>query len=277
MSARTFTIKAVVLLGLFAWVAPELLWHTRLFRESWSSARAVYAAVRKSGDPVNPSSTIVLGDSVANQFFPVHQDPPGYHSLTCNQAISMAGVFALLDRLSTANRLDGGKALLLFRPDSLSNDLDQPYTFQYFVIPFYFGLGPAGFSPTVRARVEAIPMFWMAWVPAVRISMWSPAMATVPSPTRRPLVLSPISVEYLKRLQDLAAARRVSLRFRAPPLPASERSRDLSKVREQVASAGLETLFEGYFDHLNYLPDDLFSDGVHLKSPREVGTAFLSE
>jgi hypothetical protein len=91
------------------------------------------------------------------------------------------------------------------------------------------------------------------------------------------VTLSPVSREYLGKVQELATARGLSVRVRAPPLPAHERDRSLSRLGAQIAEAGLAPLFSGYFEHLTYLPDDRFSDGVHLRSPGEVGLAFLGE
>ncbi|MBK9519348.1 MAG: hypothetical protein IPO09_18790 [Anaeromyxobacter sp.] len=271
MTPRTLLLKGTLLAGLVGFALPAIVWQVPWYQDQVAVGGEGLVALRKSAATIPLPARVVLGDSVANQLYPVRQDGGEFYSLACNQAISMAGFYALLWRLAEANDLRGSAVHLVLRPDSFGNDLDQTFTFQYFVKPFYVTMGPAFFDPEVEARVSAIPYGWSAWLPAVRVSAWSPS-ARSPAGERMELRLSRVSALYLARMRVLARERGFSLQVVPPVLPESTRAWLLGPLWAGVRDAGLEDLFAGYVRRLRYLPDAQFQDGVHVKDPGALGS-----
>ena len=97
----------------------------------------VYKAIEKSKKK-NKRNKLILGDSTANQFYNCKDgDPQDAYSLTCTQAIGMVGQYLLLTNyLNTGNRPD--TVYLVYTPFSFWDNLDQVYTYHYFLKPFYY-------------------------------------------------------------------------------------------------------------------------------------------
>ena len=97
--------------------------------------REIYQAIGKSQRKTNIKK-LIIGDSTGNQFFNVFTDEDSIYSLACNQVIGMCGHYFLLDDfLKNGNRPE--HVYMIFNVFSFSNNLDQNYTFHYFLKPFY--------------------------------------------------------------------------------------------------------------------------------------------
>ena len=97
----------------------------------------VYKAIEKSKKR-NKARKLFLGDSTANQFYNCKkEDSPNTYSLTCTQAIGMVGQYILLHNyLNAGNRPDS--VFLIYTPFSFWDNLDQIYTYHYFLKPFFY-------------------------------------------------------------------------------------------------------------------------------------------
>jgi hypothetical protein len=89
-------------------------------------APEVFVAVEAAHKPSPIIRAIYLGDSVAEQLFPPSRETrPDERFLTCNQAISVAGQYYLLEDALT-NCPDIRDVYLFYYPGSFTNDLDSP-------------------------------------------------------------------------------------------------------------------------------------------------------
>ena len=101
---------------------------------------------------------IVLGDSVGCQLYPVDKEYDSVVSMSCNQAITMAGHYFLLKKFIDANH-EGlpEEAILLITPFSLSNDVDK-YAYHYFLKPFPLSEYSSLFTKHLTQRIHSIPL-----------------------------------------------------------------------------------------------------------------------
>jgi hypothetical protein len=89
-------------------------------------APEVFVAVEAAHKPSPIICAIYLGDSVAEQLFPTGGETrPDERFLTCNQAISVAGQYYLLED-ALANCPQIRDVYLFYYPGSFTNDLDSP-------------------------------------------------------------------------------------------------------------------------------------------------------
>ena len=95
----------------------------------------VYAAIRKSKQNSNVKR-LLLGDSVAMQIYPCDKEYNDMVSLACNQAITMAGYYFLLDNYIESNNNTLPENVILFiNPLTLGSNMDQ-FAYHYFLKPF---------------------------------------------------------------------------------------------------------------------------------------------
>jgi len=235
----------------------------RFMRPRWQLgvAAEVYAA-ESLASARNPSTRVAyLGDSVARQLFP-HGSEPGdtVLYLPTNQAIAAAGQFYLLrDLIATHPNLRG--VVLMINPLAWANNLNQIYTHDYFCGPFH--------RPDQIRDVFAVTRNWgllfthlgRALLPNLNAANTFLSMDEVRrAPIVRPesghvvsIVVADVSLEYLRRMHDLAS--RTGVRLQVLPTPVSD---------EFTYSDDL-----GVYDGpIVYLPHHAFvEDGVHLKRP----------
>ena len=214
------------------------------------------------------ASTIVLGDSVARQIYNRQNElQTGFLHLTTNQAVSMAGQEILLRRAIDNNpRIK--RVVLLYVPESYSNDLDQQFTFNYFAKPFCDFSTWSTLTPLVRERMRRRPEIWAAFLPLVKATQ---LLSNVDysrfarfSSTAGPH-LSEVSVEALRRMQELCTQLGISFELRSPPI-ASGGITNLQMLRDTVQAAHLDGIFARYFGSIRELPRDVFSDGTHIRA-----------
>ncbi len=258
---RRFLLKLFVLaivVGVVApWTIQNHLWFVREGKALAFPGRETYAALRNSRRRVE-ARTIVLGDSVAHQLYD-EGAVGGVYSLACNQGVSMVGYYVLLRTLADANDLRGRKVFLVIHPGFLGNELDQPFTFHYFLKPFYEAKAQEHFSDVVRGRIADVPYAWAALLPVVRISTWSPTAA--PKWLREGI--GPVSLEYLTRMRALARERGFEFEVVSPWISESRSHLDLAEMRSRIHARGLDDVFETYDPLARVLPDAAFIDGVH--------------
>jgi len=258
---RRFLLKllvlAIVVGGVAPWTIENHLWFLRESKAVAFPGREVWAALRNSRRHVE-ARTIVLGDSVAHQLYD-EGDVGAVYSLACNQGVAMVGQYVLLRTLADANDLRGRKVFLVVHPGYLGNELDEVFTFHYFLKPFYGAKAQAHFSDLVQRRIADVPYAWAALVPLVRISTWSPSAV----PKSLGELIGPVSLEYLERMRALARERGFELRVVSPWISESSSRFDLQELRSRVHAWGLDDVFEGYDPLARVLPDGMFIDRIH--------------
>ncbi len=224
----------------------------------------VYHSINKSKQSHQADSVLLLGDSVANQLFDSHKYNGSINSLACNQAISMVGQFILLKNYLEQNNKPR-KVVMIYSPFSLRNNLDQIYTFNYFLKPFSRAENKPWLTAYAKNQIDKIPFNQLASLPLVYATNWAPFYQPDEVSSR---YLSPITLEYLAKIVELTKKNGVMFELIPPPTRDS-RQNEVRKVQQETAGIrGLGSIFNGYFNKMLYLSDANFSDPVHLKKPQ---------
>ena len=221
----------------------------------------------------NNCDEIIIGDSVGLQLFNVGKQGNTL-SLTSNQAVSMAGQYILIANYIKANPGKLRKIWFVIHPVMFINNLDQPYTFNYFFLPFFSNEYDEYFSARVLEHMRKYKYYFIArksWA-KVFIRKHLDFFPVDYSKLIRGRVafkdwrLSPISIEYLVKLQALCREHNIRIRLISPPLK-KKFAADYTFMKIQIKENGLEDMFGGYLENLIVLEDSAFKDEVHLKIP----------
>ena len=160
----------------------------------------VYKSIGKSKKKTNYRK-LILGDSTANQFYNCNdKDSCDAYSLTSTQAIGMVGQYILLSNyLNAGNRPD--IVYLVYTPFSFWDNLDQVYTYHYFLKPFFYDEYKPLMTKTVMEQIRKIPKYWACHIPYIQTTGWAPDITLQ---ERHYYFLSPISTEYLNKFDSLS-------------------------------------------------------------------------
>jgi hypothetical protein len=222
----------------------------------------VYHSIIKSKLKSN-AGKVLIGDSFGLSLFSNITCNDTVNSLACNRAISMAGHFFLLNNyLNAGNQVD--TVYMIFTPFSFLNNLDEGYTYNYFLKPFYKEEYMPFFTKTVYKQIHKIPYYYLCQEPNILTSKWSPNYISKGNISYT--FLSPVSVDYLSKIKELSIKFKFKLIFLPTPTRYSNKTFIEKINRNEIVKTGLENEFEKYFENLNYLNDTNFIDNVHLKN-----------
>ena len=227
------------------------------------AGKEIYFSIFKSKQK-KKAKKIILGDSVAYQLFPNTSNNDTINSLACNQAISLAGQYILLNNyINAGNKLD--TVYLIFNPFSFKNNLDQKYTYHYFLKPFFIAEYKPLFTELVFNQVNKIPYSFICREPYILTSNWAPNFITLDK--NKFTMLSQISLEYLQKIKQLSIKNNFQLIIL--PVPISLRYKAIIKNinMNEIINNNLASEFKNFFSQIIYLEDTLFEDGTHLKQP----------
>jgi hypothetical protein len=254
----------VFFLPIVAYIIPLFLLFTDIYIPAFLGNETYYS-ISKSKQK-KKAKKILIGDSVARQLFPNTTSNDTINSLACNQAIGLVGHFILLNNyLNAGNKVD--TVYMLFTPFSYNNNLNQIFTYQYFLKPFYKGEYLPLFTHTVNEQINKIPYFKICQYPLILTSNWAPDF--ISKDKAEYTFLSPVSVEYLIKIKELGVKNNFKLIFLPPLLSLSEKPNVDKMDRSEVAKTNLDLEFENYFKGIIYLDDTNFVDGAHLKYPQK--------
>lgn len=231
----------------------------------------IYVSIQKSKKK-NKSKKILIGDSVAKQLFNNYTNNNGLNSLACNQAISMAGHYFLLKNyLEAGNTPD--TVFLMYGLPAFRNNLDQVFTYHYFLKPFYTDEYKAWFTQTVNNQIKKIPYYWASQLPESLTCNWAPDF-TNRDEKDTTMLLSSVSLEYLLKIKELSGKYHFKCLILPDPVAESTRQANNKLNRTQIATYNLTEEFSIYFEKMIYLNDNLFLDGIHLKNPAPTRTYY---
>lgn len=224
--------------------------------------REIYWAIEKSKQK-STAKKLLLGDSVGFQLLPNSISNDSFNSLTSNQSISMAGQYFFLNNYLRA----GNKpeiVIIFFHPFSFQNNLNQLYTYHYFVKPFYNSAYRAEFTPKLEEQIGKIPSVALKDIPHISGTSWAPDFE--PSKGEYFTVISPISREYLSKIKQLSQRHKFTVQFLSVPV-SKEFKKQLSEIdRREFVGTGYTNELEKLMDNVEYLDDTEFSDGIHLRT-----------
>ncbi len=224
----------------------------------------VFEALREASTPHPEVTDIYLGDSVAHQIFTGgSKQLPNILSLPCNQAISMAGQYLLLQK-ALAQCPKTKKVFLFLRPSSFCNNLDQPYTNDYFCAYFHnqstvWEVWQVKHDynflkdhllrmlvPNIMATNSWLNHSSEVW--QLQLKVRANHGKSTPVVDEPP---SPISMHYLTKMRELCRSRGVALFILPCPCPATEKK-----------YASILGLFDA---PVRIYDETLFFDGIHFK------------
>jgi hypothetical protein len=231
-----------------------------------------YNAIAKSKQK-KKTRKVLLGDSVGRQLFENTKYNDTINSFACNQAIGLVGHYLLLNNfLKAGNEVD--TVYMIFRPSSFLNNLDEKYTYHYFVKPFYKDEYKPLFTKTVYDQIRKIPFSFISQDPSLLTSNWAPDF--IAEDKKDYTFLSPISAEYMTRIKELSIEHGFELIILPSPVSINSRNDIAAIDRSEIINHGLSEEFENYFDQIIFLNDTSFMDGIHLNHP-ETYTQYYKE
>lgn len=262
---KKFLYKVLLFVSLLAVslhsIAFYLLWNDRY--QDLVAAREVYHVISKSKSK-NKGKTVLIGDSVARQIFNNRKHYNTIYSLACNQAISMAGHYFLVNNyLKSGNEID--TLFLFFNPFSFDNNLHQLTTYNYFIKPFYKEEYLPLFTENVNKQVAKIPFHEWSQYPPLLTCNWSPDFSTEGDSGFT--FLAPVSIDYLNKIKELAVKHNFELILLPTPVSVEKKPLVEKLNKKEIVDNNFENEFKGYFESILYLEDDNFVDGVHLSDP----------
>ena len=225
----------------------------------------VRAAVKKSKTKINKKiKTIIFGDSTGHSLYPTENEYENIVSMTCNQAITMAGHYFLLKNY-IENNADNipEEVILLYTPFSLCNDVDE-YAYQYFLKSFPVLEYKSIYTNHLSSRIKSIPLYWTANLPFIQTSNYTPRISV---PKQQSIqAVSQITLEYLLLIDSLTKAYDISFSMYATPIR-DDKKNEVIEIQDDfktIAKEHLNHILLPYFESVVYYPHHLFFDRVHL-------------
>ncbi len=211
---------------------------------------------------------VVVGDSVAHQIFKPFDDvKDDFFDLTTNQAVSMAGQYILIMNIINKNSDVIKEINLVYHPRSFSNNLDQIWTFNYFVKPFFNLNNIKYFSQSVLKKLDNIKLYKIAILPMIKVIPDFPSFdysKFMKNSNENTAYLSEISIEYLKKIKNECKNRNIEFNVISAPLNI-ESIDDYAYMKQQISENGLDGIFHNYFDNMIIYEKDVFLDPFHFK------------
>lgn len=255
-------IIVYVIIVLMFWNALELLkLYTHRYEKKVNGAEIYYALF--SSKTERKVKRIVLGDSVGCQLYPSNQEYDSVVSMSCNQAITMAGHYFLLKNFIETNQEDlPEEAILLITPFSLSNDVDK-YAYHYFLKPFPYCQYSNLYTNHLKERIQTIPFFWSANLPFIQTSSYSPKWAVPLTASNQSI--SQLSYEYLIKMDSITKCNGIKFQMISTPVR-DDRRDDMDSFWNHLPTDyadKLDDLLQPYKESVIFMPSDYYRDKVH--------------
>ena len=230
----------------------------------------IYISIKKSKRNT-PITKLIIGDSTANQLFNNCDDENDIYSLACNQAIGVCGHYFLLNNFLQAGN-SPEEVYLIYNALSFNNNLDQIYTYNYFLKPFYKNEYKSLMSLTIQEQIKKIPYYQICQFPPILTSSWSPKYNPIEENR-----LSPISIEYLEKIDSLSHVYNFKL-YIIPSFMSESKHRTVEKMDFcLIKGAKTEQKISIYLDNISYMNDTCFVDGIHLNQPQKYKEAIYKK
>lgn len=221
----------------------------------------VYSSIRNSKKKVYVKK-LIIGDSTAFQFFN-NQDGNDIFSLACNQAISLCGHYLLLNNFLLAGNRPS-EVYLVYMPFSFCNNLDEIYTYGYFLKPFFKDEYVPLMTEQVLEQIGKIPYHEICQFPLVLTSSWVPSYKPR---ERENTFLSSISCEYLRKMEELSTKYNFNL-YIVPSILSEIQKERINKIdKAEFNKEKYADKLNIYLNNILYVDNSHFRDGVHLKRP----------
>ena len=263
---RNFLVRAALFMGLsFCIILPVELYRMGHIVPSEQIDPEVYYAIDNSMQRHPDCRILLIGDSIGMQLYPCTEVYSDIVSLTCNQAVMLAGHYFMLHNYFEQNSDSlPDEVILIYSPRSFRNKTDK-YSFHYFLKPFFTKRYKELYTEALWDAVKSIPFYWLSQFPFVKTSGWS--VDYLPGQDESYHMLSPVSSDYLKLIMSLLKDNNVRFRIVAPPLSEINEA-SFEQYWEGGLNggefAGIEQEMIDYHNTFHFWPDSLFKDHIHL-------------
>ena len=226
-----------------------------------------YQVIAKSNENIE-SDTLYIGDSVAGQFFRPEEQK---NHLAYTASILMPGQYILAANTIKSN--PNLKSIILINgPLTIGQSFGQYTTYPYFIKPFYLKRNFPHITQQLQNKINQYPYASFFQYSIVKLAPFSDVDCTENQPTDNQYMLSSLAIEYLKKLDKLCQENNIMLRVVSSPTMDSyiEQTNNWAGLKQQIQSEKLDEIFEGYFESIQYLAEDQFIDGFHIKANRQL-------
>ena len=255
------SFKFLIFITFFIVFLCSCLYYTGLYKY-YVASKSIYHVIEKSKKK-NASKRVLFGDSVAEQLFdPRDNKQFNINSLAASYAISPLGVYILLNNYIENNK-NITDFIYVLGPFSFQNNLDLPWTYNYFLKPFYKEEYLKYFDDKSKDFIENIKYSKYSQVIPSLITNWSPEYNK--QKTENNYFLSDISIIYLRKIKDLLKQNNIQFHIISPPI--SDHKNNMVKDLINNIPSDLTHLFRDYFSNIESLNDSLFLDNVHFRQP----------
>lgn len=273
---KKFLVKVglIFLCIVFLFLGSNVLYY-KLGKQSRMVAFEVYDAIDIAKGK-NNCTTIILGDSVARQFFnpDEQQEIQEECYLATNQAIMPVGNYILLQEY-LKNNPQTKKVYYIARPDSFCSEINFHYTYSYLVTPLYTETYKKYLDETTietlentfgRFFIEKNFAKWMLAKYPKLLEMYSDICEELQQLQRNSSNgdYDDDMVLYLKKIQVLCEEKDIELHILSAPVPEGYEY-DLGELRDRMEEYDLDTYYAELEQSMCYVPEEEFVDGVHLR------------
>lgn len=269
---RKFLIKTalILLLSTLSIVVVYFLLFIFSLNVSGLASEAFYVVEKARHN--SGKTAVILGDSVCSQLWPRKKDSANISHLSCNQAITTAGTYILL-RKYLANNPQTETVYYIVRPQSLGNDMNLNYTYQYFVIPFMNDENADLIDDETRQKLyDKFGKFFVenSYVKSSLLNnnlFMAQYINHVKNKTEKKYIhrLSRTAVIYLPKIRELCREHNVKLKILPLPLPDTEENYGWEKFDDDVKEYGFDDILGDFTKKIHYCPEEWYSDGSHFK------------
>lgn len=269
---NTFLRKTALIISLSVFSIITMYFLMFIFSSSITGlAKEVFYVIEKakhnSGKPA-----VLLGDSVCNQLWPQNKDSANISHLGCNQAITPAGTYILLKKY-LENNPQTQEVFYIIRPQSLGNDMNMNFTYQYFIVPFMNDENEILIDDETRQKLyDKFGKFFVenGYVKSFLLNN-NLFMAQYINHVRAKAEqkyfhrLSRTAIIYLPKIRGLCMENNIKLKILPLPIADTEENYGWDKFDDDVKEYGFEDILEDFTRKIRYCPADWFSDGFHFK------------
>ncbi len=257
-----FIIMAIVIFGLLNLYSAIRIYLT--YKDPWGkyalslNGSEVFKSIYKSRQKKNVKK-LIIGDSVSEQIYSANDYNDSIYSLSCNQAITMAGQYCLLKTFLEINKEHLPKEVIVYyNPFSLQANLDR-FAFHYFLKTFYYTneYQESLDEECVKHRVKQIPQYRLAALPLTKSINWSPKYQ-LPNENKGSWC-SPITLLYLHKIENICKEYNIPLRFTASFIK-ENRLNELTDLYKEN-----DVLIKKFVNTIVCRPTNEFIDDIHFK------------
>jgi len=261
-----FTIISIVIF----YVKPLFLLYNDRYQNHVKS-KVVYQTIKRSFEN-KKKKILIIGDSSPKNVFgkrssdfkelDINVEYDSLYLLATNAAIGLIGQYILLNNyLISGNHPE--EVFLIYSPYSYSVNLNQIFTYNWFLKPFYNDKYRTHFTKLALGQVSKIPFSYLCREPYILTSDWRPDFKK--KEIKKYTFLSPVTKQYLDMIKQLCIENEIKFGIIANPQRESNKD-ELSKFKvSECDGLKVEPEIKYMMENLRYFPDSLFRDKLHLK------------